>query len=309
MFAKKLQFWLFCLFSVGALAQTPNTVIESGDNRIEVLGSHFAKLAAVSSHQSRIVLYSPAENSLPGATSLFVNGTYHASLIKGAWTDLCYRPGSVEFGARQMEVGQRAKDSYDTISALTLVGGRAHYLRVIEQNGRPILQPVSAALAERELPSKRLQLHTISRVAQDCVEAAEPAPAVAEPGRYTLDDDTLFAFARSDRQSMTRAGMGAVELLLSRLRNDFSRIERLHIIGHADPLGAPAVNNRLSLERANTVRSYIDGSKQLNAPISVEGRGAREPVVVHCSRVDTPQARECNQPNRRVVVEVTGTRR
>ena len=89
----------------------------------------------------------------------------------------------------------------------------------------------------------------------------------------------------------------------------FSRIERLHIIGHADPLGAPAVNNRLSLERANTVRSYIDGSKQLNAPISVEGRGAREPVVVHCSRVDTPQARECNQPNRRVVVEVTGTRR
>ena len=43
--------------------------------------------------------------------------------------------------------------------------------------------------------------------------------------------------------------------------------------------------------------------------ITGEGRGAREPVVANCSRVVSPTSVLCNQPNRRVVVEITGARR
>lgn len=286
-------------------AQTSNTVIETATARIEVLGSNFQPLAAVTPSQARIVFYSLNNHSLPGATSVFVNGTYHASLIQGAYSDLCYSTGPVELGARQMQVGQRPKDPPDTITAMHLQGARTHYLRVAERAGRPVLQPVAAEQALKELPKERLQQHTISRVAQPCIEA----PAVAEPTRHTLQADTLFAFARSDRNAMTSAGLGAIDLLIARLRNDYTRLDRLHIIGHADPLGDYAINERLAIERANTVRQYIAGTGQINAPITAEGRGSREPVIDTCGRTDTPQARACNLPNRRVVIEVTGVRR
>ncbi len=308
MILKKIAIWLMCcMFGMAAVAQTRNTAIESGDTRIEVLGQNYAHGVRLGKGQARMVVYSLEEGRLQGATSVFVNGSYHASLIKGAFSDLCYRPGEVELGARQVQAGQRPKDGPDTITATRLVGGQTHYLRVREQDGRPVLFPVSAAQAMQELPTKRLQLHTISRVAQDCIEAP-PAPETTAPEQHTLAVDTLFAFARSDRQGMTEAGLAAIDQLMTTLRKDYSRIHRLHIVGHADPLGDVGFNERLSVERANTVRQRIESLGQFNLPITSEGRGAREPVVTGCGQVATPQAQACNQPNRRVVIEVTGSR-
>ena len=119
----------------------------------------------------------------------------------------------------------------------------------------------------------------------------------------------MFAFARSDLAGLTGEGRRVIEQLLERLRSDYSRIERLHIIGHADPLGDVAYNERLSIDRATTVRLYIDNTARLGVPTSVESRGSRELVVTDCARANTAQARACNQPNRRVVIEVTGQRR
>ncbi len=305
-FKKLLACWL-CGCAAVVLAQTTSGVLESGGARIEVLGHSYAGLVPIGARQSRVVVYSLEDVRLAGATSIFVNGTYHASLIGGAYSELCYSPGEVELGARQMQVGQRAKDRPDAITALQLRGGQTHYLRVRERGGRPVLEPVAAAQAERELPAKRLQLHTLSRVAQECVVVNEAVQA--EPSRHTLPADTLFAFARSDRAGMSAAGLGAIEQIVGGLHKDYSRIDRLHIIGHADPLGDEAINERLAIERANTVRQYIESAGQLRAPISAEGRGARELALTHCPRVDTAQARACHQPNRRVVIEVTGLRR
>ncbi len=257
MISKKLAIWLLSMVACLSWAQTSNTAIESSSGRIDVLGQSYASAPAISAGQSRIVVYSLDDLRLQGATSIFVNGTYHASLIKGAYSDLCYSPGNAELGARQMQVGQRAKDRPDTITAMPLRGGQTHYLRVREQGGRPVLEPVAAAQAERELPSKRLQLHTISRVAQECITSNEPMPAAAEPVRHTLPADTLFAFARSDRAAMTSAGLGAIDQILSKLRNDYSRIDRLHIVGHADPLGDYATRQQLATAIETLLR---DGS-------------------------------------------------
>lgn len=305
MITRILTVWLLCLSSALTLAQTSRGVIETANGQIDVLGQNYQRLGTIGTQQSRIVLYSREDLRMAGATSVFVNGTYHASLIQGAYSDLCYSPGTVELSARQVQVGQRPKDLPDTITSLQLIGGQTHYLRVSEQAGRPVLQPVPATQAEQELPTKRLQLHTISRVAQDCVVSNEPVQA----SRVTLGADTLFAFARADRDGMTASGVGAIDRLIERLRNDYSRIDRLHIIGHADPLGDYAINENLAIQRANTVRQYIDSTSQLRVPISAEGRGSREPVVTSCPRLDSPQARACNQPNRRVVIEVLGIRR
>lgn len=311
MISKKLLAWLLCLASASALAQPHRATIEAGSTRVEVLGQSYQRFGPIGPQQSRVVIYSPENLRLPGATSIFFDGRYHASVIAGAYSELCYAPGNTEMGARQMQVGSRPKDPPDTLTAMRLQPGQTHYMRVREQSGRPVLEPVAAAQAEQELVGKREQQHTISRVGQECVTvaAAQPAPVPAEPMRHSLAADSLFAFGRSDRSGMTAAGTYAIDGLVQRLRNDYSRIERLHIIGHADPLGDYAINERLSIERANTVRQHIESTGLLQVPISAEGRGSREPVVTQCPRIDSPQARACNQPNRRVVIEVTGARR
>jgi OOP family OmpA-OmpF porin len=283
------------------------------ESRIEVLGERFAHPAAVAPSQSRIVLYRPSD-SRPGATSIFVNDRYHDSLVPGSWSQLCYSVGPTELATRQMEAATRpAKDRYDAISAITLRGGHVHYLRLDTSGAHPVLRPVPAAQALQEIAGTREQLHTVSRVAQTCVEVAAPVPAPAPaplPAQtYTLPADTLFAFDRSDRAAMTDAGVRALDLLIARLAQDFSRIDRVHLIGHADPLGSPERNERLALERAQTVREYLLITRQLQAPITAEGRGSREPVVRYCGSTANAQAIACNQPNRRVAVEVTGVRR
>lgn len=290
--------------SYPAVIEAPSA---GGQARIDVLGERFAQLPAVSSSQSRIVVYRLPDNRA-GATSVFVNDRYHASLVPGAWSQLCYSTGPVEIAARQMEAATRpAKDRYDAISAINLQAGQVHYLRVSDASNRPVLRPVPAAQALQEIGATRQQLHTVSRVAQDCVEVMHTPAVLAQT--YNLPADTLFAFDRSDRSGMTDAGTRAIDVLLTRLHNDYSRIDRVHLVGHADPLGRPERNERLAIERANTVRDYITQTGQLQAPMTAEGRSSREPVVRHCGSVATPQAIACNLPNRRVAVEVTGVRR
>ncbi len=285
-----------------AVVEAPS--VAGGVARINVLGDPFAQGAPVVSSQSRIVLYRP-DDGRPGATSVFVDDRYHTSLVPGAWSQLCYNSGPAEVGARQMEaVTRAAKDRYDAISALNLQPGQTHYLRVSDINGRPVLRPMASTQALQEISATREQQHTVSRVAQLCKEGPPLTPQV-----YTLAADTLFEFDRSERAAMTDAGTRAIDLLLSRLQSEYSRIDRMHLIGHADPLGKPERNEVLGIERAQTVREYILRTGLVQAPITTEGRSSREPVVRHCGPYATPQAIACNLPNRRVAVEVVGIRR
>lgn len=278
--------------------------------RIEVLGKVWHTPFSIGSNQSRILVYRTPDSNLPGATSVFVNGQYHASLVPGGYSELCYAPGSVEIGARQMRTGNRPKDLMDTISALNLQPGQTHYIKVNEQGGRPVMQPVGSAVAQQEAPGLRYQLHTVSRVdrAQDCREVAMAAQPPA-PKQIALATDALFAFGRSDEASMSQAGRRSLDKLVQTLRNDYTQLDRIHIVGHADPLGQTASNNRLAEQRAQTVRDYLLGHGLQSVRITSEGRGARELVVTHCGTKATRAAIECNQANRRVVVDIVGTQR
>jgi outer membrane protein OmpA-like peptidoglycan-associated protein len=54
---------------------------------------------------------------------------------------------------------------------------------------------------------------------------------------------------------------------------------RLSIVGHTDNTGSDAVNNPLSVERAQSVRDYLASRGVSPARIYTEGRGEREPVA------------------------------
>lgn len=53
----------------------------------------------------------------------------------------------------------------------------------------------------------------------------------------------------------------------------------VRIVGHTDSTGSDAVNDPLSLRRAQTVRDYLDSRGVPGARMSIEGRGAREPLA------------------------------
>ncbi|WP_158272887.1 OmpA family protein [Limnohabitans sp. T6-5] len=275
---------------------------------IDVLGQAFRAPPPVARDQARIIIYRTNDNRLPGATSIFIDDRYHASLVRGAWSALCYRPGSVEMGARQMDAANRPKDLVDAITVTRLEGGSTHYFKVQDHNGRPVLQPIPAVKAQQENSAALEQIHTVSRVAQECrIDNSPQRQRVTE--EITLSAHTLFAFDRSDPAAMTEQGVRSINDMVDKILNDFVEVEHLHLVGHADPLGKKDANELLGINRARTVKQYIERRQLSGVRITTEGRGDREPIVTNCAPIDTPESIRCNLPNRRVVVQVTGYKR
>lgn len=296
-----------------------------GYSRIQPFGQTFVSPERVVDQQTRMIFYRTRQSSaVLGAASIYVNGAYHASLVPGGYAELCLPTGNVELGLKTVEVGRNVKEDLDTITVARGEGGQNQYFRVKEVGrNRQVLQPVPAQEALAELPGTREQVHTVSRVpgASDCMinrraPAAAPsyaAPAVpagpAVPQTITLAADALFAFGRSDLYAMSPIGRASLDALVMRLRGDYLKLDRLHVIGHADPIGQAMSNERLSMERAQTVRDYLLQTGLNNVQITSEGRGSREPAVTQCGWGASPEAISCHAPNRRVVIEIIGARR
>jgi OOP family OmpA-OmpF porin len=288
-------------------------------SKVDALADPFSLTSnAVVPTQSRIIFYRPLDSASEGASSIYINGRYHASLVPGGYSLICITPGPAQLGLRHLDVQKRPnKDGFDSITEMTAMGGKNQYVRVRSQNGKAIvLVPVTEQQALKELPSTRLQVHTISRVAEatECVDAPATAPtapiaASLNTERLQLSFDTLFAFNRSDSAGLTQQGLRAIEQLLNQIRDQFSRVETVRIIGHADPIGDARANDALSTARAKTIRDVISARSSNTIRITSEGRGERELAVTQCTDQPTPANIACNQPNRRVSIEVTGIKR
>ena len=53
------------------------------------------------------------------------------------------------------------------------------------------------------------------------------------------------------------------------------------IVGHTDSTGGDALNERLAVDRASAVRDYLSSRGVATSRVSVQGRGAREPVATN----------------------------
>ena len=53
----------------------------------------------------------------------------------------------------------------------------------------------------------------------------------------------------------------------------------VRIIGHTDSTGSDAINNPLSIARAQSARDYLVGKGVDGRRISTDGRGSREPIA------------------------------
>lgn len=287
----------------GRVSNAPPPATESVRASLEPLGPLFEQPGPPDVSQSRLVVYRLGQDKLPGATGVFVDGTYHASIVQGAWSQLCYKPGPVNLGVRQVQVGAPPKDLLDSITALSLLGGQTHYFHVVQDKGYPVLKPVPQAQALRDLVGARQQMHTISRVAQDCIKSSGAQPVITlDQAPQKVPTQLLFDFDRSDLQAIDRADLMALDKQLQQWRDGGSQIHAVHVTGHADPLDKPERNERLALARAQTVRDHLLRQLPQGIQVSVESLGAKDLQVNHCEKSLSARTIACNAPNRRVVV-------
>jgi OmpA-OmpF porin, OOP family len=139
---------------------------------------------------------------------------------------------------------------------------------------------------------------------------AAPQPAVVvvpERRRVSFEAESLFGF---DNASVRDTGKVALDDFARQL--DGTRFETITVEGHTDRLGSTAYNQKLSQERADAVKTYLVTAGRVDpAKISAAGKGESMPVSKpeDCKgQAATAKLIACLQPDRRVEIEVAGTR-
>lgn len=145
------------------------------------------------------------------------------------------------------------------------------------------------------------------------VVMAPPAPVAAAPAaeptrqRVSFSAESLFSF---DQAAVKPEGMAALDGFTKQVEG--TRFEQITVEGHTDRLGSTTYNQDLSQQRADSVKSYLVTTGKMDpSKITAVARGESMPVTKAGDCVgETASARliACLQPDRRVDVDVTGTR-
>ncbi len=137
--------------------------------------------------------------------------------------------------------------------------------------------------------------------------APAPVPApVTEPEKVSLSADELFDF---DKAVLKPGGKQALDDLVGKLGG--IKYDTIVAIGYADRIGSDNYNKKLSLRRAEAVKAYLVKEKGIPADkIFTDGKGEANSVTGDtCKGTKKTKALiQCLQPDRRVEVEVAGSR-
>jgi OOP family OmpA-OmpF porin len=137
-----------------------------------------------------------------------------------------------------------------------------------------------------------------------------PRPAVAPQNeKITLAADALFDFNKAVLRPEGQTSLDNIAAQASQLN-----LEVIVAVGHTDRIGKDAYNQRLSERRAAAVKQYLISRGIADNLIYTEGKGKTQPVTGDaCANLGRENGRnkklvECLQPDRRVDIEVIGTK-
>lgn len=141
------------------------------------------------------------------------------------------------------------------------------------------------------------------------------APAVVEPVKepemisktFAFNSDVLFDF---DKAGLKPAGQKAIDDMQAEIARVDMKGHKYQVNGYTDRLGSDAYNVKLSQKRAETVANYLVEHGVAVENIGATGFGKTHPVTGNkCDAVKGRKALiECLSPDRRVEVEVKGTK-
>ena len=124
--------------------------------------------------------------------------------------------------------------------------------------------------------------------------------------KVTLAADALFDFNKAVLRPEGKAKLDDVAAKSSQLN-----LEVVIAVGHADRIGSAAYNQKLSEKRAAAVKDYLVSKGIPANRVYTEGKGSKQPVTKagECKGPKSKKVIECLQPDRRVDIEIIGTRK
>jgi OOP family OmpA-OmpF porin len=133
--------------------------------------------------------------------------------------------------------------------------------------------------------------------------AVAPAPKpVAQ--KLTFDADALFDF---DKSTLRPAGRATLDDFVDRIKG--INPEAIMTVGHTDRIGSSPYNQRLSEERAESVKTYLVGIGIASNRVQTSGKGETQPVTLAGECLSgSAKVIACLQPDRRVDIELIGAK-
>lgn len=147
---------------------------------------------------------------------------------------------------------------------------------------KPVAAPVAPAPAPAVVPAP----------------APAPAPVVVAPTseKVTYSADAFFDV---DKSVLKPAAKSKLDELVAKTKD--MNLEVIIAVGHTDSDGSDAYNQKLSVRRAEAVKTYLVSAGIEKSRVYTEGKGEKQPVADN-------KTREGKSKNRRVEIEVVGTR-
>ncbi|WP_431104376.1 outer membrane protein OmpA [Roseateles noduli] len=123
-----------------------------------------------------------------------------------------------------------------------------------------------------------------------------PVPVAPTSEKVTYAADAFFDF---DKSTLKPEAKAKLDDLVSKTGG--INLEVIIAVGHTDGIGSDAYNQKLSVQRAESVKSYLVSKGLEKNRVYTEGKGKKQPIA------DNKTA-EGRAKNRRVEIEVVGTR-
>jgi outer membrane protein OmpA-like peptidoglycan-associated protein len=145
------------------------------------------------------------------------------------------------------------------------------------------------ALIGKKMDKKAAELAAIEAAKVETVEDANGLEAI----KVTFDSGILFATNKADLSPTSKASLKDFANKMADLPDT-----DITIYGHTDNTGSDAVNEKLSLQRANSVSTLLQNNGIAKSRITAEGKSYSMPVA-------TNETAEGRAQNRRVEVYIS----
>lgn len=295
------------LLQASAYAQP---VVSGADSILTPADPSMSKIMVYRGDKGYTAIFNPAFIDL--------NGEKVASIRRNQHVVFCVNSGKNVFGSHLEDAWiYNAKNHRSVVQ--NYEPGKTYIYKIQDEerdrNGAPTLVNQESMLMETPT-SEQVKLLSnninnshvvpcVSYTAPKKVEA-QPAPVVqpVQPAvrEITLGASALFKFDKSAAGDVLEEGKLELTKLIQDLRS--VNLQRINVIGYTDRLGDASYNQRLSLQRAETVRNYLIGGGVRPELVTAEGRGMLEPVQECSNTLKRDALVQCLQPNRRVLLQI-----
>ncbi|MBC3806549.1 OmpA family protein [Undibacterium seohonense] len=168
-------------------------------------------------------------------------------------------------------------------------------ISLVYKMGQPAPQTRPAYVAPEPMPAPAPAPLVITET-RPVQEVAKPRP-VPVSEKINFSAEALFDF---DKSIVKPEGKAALDQMLDSLKN--MNTEVMVTVGHTDSIGSDEYNQALSIRRAEAVKAHLISRGVGADRVYTEGQGERQAIADNSTS-------EGRAKNRRVIVEVVGSRR